>query len=261
MKVRFIKYQGTGNDFILLDGRSKSFKIPSETQIASLCDRKFGIGADGLIIIIKSKTADFEMLYYNADGREGSMCGNGGRCTIAFAQHLGIIKNQTSFKAYDGPHEGSIDSKGKVTLKMSDVRGIKKIGKDLELNTGSPHYISFKRSIKNIDVYEEGRKIRYNETYRKSGINVNFVEIQTRKLLVRTYERGVEDETLSCGTGVTAAAIAYASLDKKKNIYNIAIQTPGGNLTVSFKTKDHQHFSDIYLKGPATQVFHGKITI
>lgn len=261
MQTNFFKYQGTGNDFIMLDGRTKSFKIPSEKQINQLCHRQFGIGADGLIIISKTKKADFEMLYFNADGKPGSMCGNGGRCTIAFAQYLGIIKNKTRFIAYDGTHEGSINDNKMVTLKMSDVRGIHQHGKDFELNTGSPHYIHFNKNINQLDVFAAGRKIRYNEVYTKNGINVNFVEIMNNELLVRTYERGVENETLSCGTGVTAAAIAFASLLKKQKKYTVKIKTPGGKLKVNFNTKDHQHFTDVYLTGPATFVYQGQINI
>ncbi len=261
MKISFYKYHGTGNDFVMLDGRSKKFVMPSEKQINHLCHRQFGIGADGLIVVTKSKKADFEMLYFNADGKPGSMCGNGGRCTIAFAKELGLIKNKTQFLAYDGLHEGAIDKKGEVTLKMSDVKGIDAKGHDFELNTGSPHYIIFAKDIGKIDVFKEGQKIRYNKVYTSNGINVNFVEIKNNELFVRTYERGVENETLSCGTGVTAAAIAFAKLEKKKKSYAVNIQTPGGNLKVSFKTKDHNHFSEIQLTGPATQVYQGQINI
>jgi len=262
LKIKFYKYQGTGNDFIMLDGRNKNFVIPSEKLINQLCHRQFGIGADGLIAIIKNTKYDFEMLYYNADGKAGSMCGNGGRCTIAFAKKLGLIKNQCKFIAYDGLHEGKIDTKNNVVnLKMNDVQGIKTHGKDLELNTGSPHYVVFKKNIKQIDVFNEGKKIRYNNTYQKLGINVNFVEIVNNHLKVRTYERGVENETLSCGTGVTAAAIAYANKEKTKKKYQIKIHTPGGKLSVNFKTSDHKLFTEIYLSGPATMVYQGEISI
>jgi diaminopimelate epimerase len=261
LKINFYKYQGTGNDFVMLDGRSKKFVMPSKKQINQLCHRQLGIGADGLIVIIKSKNTDFEMLYYNADGNPGSMCGNGGRCTIAFAKELGLIKNKTQFLAFDGQHQGKVDQKGLVTLKMSDVKGIESKGKDFELNTGSPHYIQFRKDIGSFDVFAEGNKIRYNEVYKRKGINVNFVEIKKNELFVRTYERGVENETLSCGTGVTAAAIAYANLEKKKKNYAINLLTPGGKLKVSFKTKDHNYFTDILLIGPATLVYQGQINI
>jgi len=262
LKLYFYKYHGTGNDFIMLDGRNKKFNLPDEKQINALCHRQFGIGADGLIVIKNSKKADFEMLYFNADGKPGSMCGNGGRCTIAFAKELDIIKNKTTFLAFDGEHTGEVDSKGKfITLKMSDVNGIEYKGNDFELNTGSPHYIVFDKDILNIDVFKEGRKIRYNKHYAKQGINVNFVEIKSKQLFVRTYERGVENETLSCGTGVTASALAFATLKKVQKNYRVNIQTPGGKLEVSFKTKNHNQFTDIYLTGPATLVYQGQITI
>jgi diaminopimelate epimerase len=261
LKIEFYKYQGTGNDFVMLDGRSKKFVMPSDKQINQICHRQFGVGADGLIVITKSKKADFEMLYFNADGKPGSMCGNGGRCTIAFAKELGLIKNKTQFLAYDGAHEGTIDNKGIVTLKMSEVKGIKPKGQDFELNTGSPHYIIFKKDVSKLDVFNEGQKVRYNSAYSEKGINVNFVEIKKNELYIRTYERGVENETLSCGTGVTAAAIAFANLEKKKKAYVINIQTLGGKLKVSFKTKDHNFFTDIHLTGPATMVYKGQINI
>lgn len=261
MKIHFYKYHGTGNDFVMLDGRNKKFKMLSEKQINQLCHRQFGIGADGLIVITKNNKFDFEMLYFNADGKPGSMCGNGGRCTIAFANQLGIIKNKTEFMAFDGRHQGAINIKGEVTLKMNDVNGIESKGLDYEINTGSPHYIIFNKEISKINVFAEGQKVRYNKTYANKGINVNFVEIKKNELFVRTYERGVENETLSCGTGVTAAAIAFASLEKKKKNYGINIKTPGGKLKVSFKTNDHKNFSDIHLTGPATLVYQGQINI
>ena len=260
MKINFYKYQGTGNDFVMIDGRSKNFVMPTEKQINKMCHRQFGIGADGLIVITKSKKADFEMLYFNADGKPGSMCGNGGRCTIAFANKLGIIKNKTQFLAYDGIHQGALN-KENVTLNMTDVKGVDVKNLDYEINTGSPHYITFKKDVTQIDVFSEGQKIRYHKTYADTGINVNFVEVKKNELFVRTYERGVENETLSCGTGVTAAAIAFANLEKKHKNYTINIKTPGGKLKVSFKTKDHHYFKDIQLTGPAILVYQGQINI
>jgi diaminopimelate epimerase len=262
LKYTFYKYQGTGNDFIMLDGRSKKFVMPSEEQINKLCHRQFGIGADGLIVILKHKQADFEMLYFNADGKPGSLCGNGGRCTIAFAKQLGIIKNKTKFMAYDGLHVGSIDIKSKlVTLKMNDVKQIASKGDAYELNTGSPHYVVFNQEVKNLDVFKEGRKIRNSKSYRAQGINVNFVAVHNNALYVRTYERGVENETLSCGTGITAASIAFSLLSKTKKKYNIPVETLGGALQVSFKTNNHTQFTDIYLTGPAHLVYSGEINI
>lgn len=236
--------------------------MPSEEQINKLCHRQFGIGADGLIVILKHKQADFEMLYFNADGKPGSLCGNGGRCTIAFAKQLGIIKNKTKFMAYDGLHVGSIDIKTKlVTLKMNDVKQIASKGDAYELNTGSPHFVVFNQEVKNLDVFKEGRKIRNSKSYRAQGINVNFVAVHNNQLYVRTYERGVENETLSCGTGITAASIAFALHSKAQKKYNIPIETLGGALQVSFKTINHTQFTDIYLTGPAHLVYSGEINI
>ncbi len=245
----------------MIDGRDKHFVVPSKKQINTLCNRQFGIGADGLIIVRKSRKADFEMLYYNADGNIGSMCGNGGRCAIAFAQYLGMIKNKTHFMAYDGLHEGEVLKNGVICLKLNDVKDIKKIGNNFELNTGSPHYVTFTKQVKELDVFKEGKKIRYHKRYAKQGINVNFVEINKQKLMVRTYERGVENETLSCGTGVTASAISYALLQKDKQKYKINVLTGGGQLSVRFSTNNHKEFNQIYLIGQAKQVFQGEINI
>jgi diaminopimelate epimerase len=246
----------------MLDGRKKKFVIPDEKTIQSLCHRQFGVGADGLIILRKHQEADFEMLYFNADGKLGSLCGNGGRCAIAFAHQLGLIKNETNFMAYDGMHSGSIDQrKQQITLRMNDVTEIIAKGKDFELNTGSPHYIVFKQDARETAVFEEGKKIRNNQAYKQQGINVNFVSVHHKGLFVRTYERGVENETLSCGTGITAAAIAFATIHKKKKKYQVAINTLGGSLLVSFKTTNHIQFTDVYLTGPAGLVYKGVISI
>ncbi len=261
MKLHFYKYHGTGNDFIMLDGRVKSHLQLKQKHIAHLCHRNFGIGADGLIILKPSLKADFEMCYYNADGNIGSMCGNGGRCAISFAALLGLIEKETTFIAYDGHHSGYINNQGVVFLRMNDVSQVKKGSSYFELNTGSPHYVVFKNQVKQNDVFKAGQAIRNSKAYYKEGINVNFVEIVGNSLFVRTYERGVENETLSCGTGVTATAIAYALKQQNKTTYKIKIKTLGGPLKVSFKTQNHQYFSDIFLSGPAQLVFEGKIKI
>ena len=262
MKLQFYKYQGTGNDFILLDGRKKSFVAPTQMQIETLCHRQFGIGADGLIIIKKSKQYDFEMLYYNADGKIGSMCGNGGRCAVSFAFYLKIINNKTSFLAYDGEHSANIKKSGIVELKMSDVSEVKSNKSHFVLNTGSPHFVQFITSnLNDFDVVNEGKKIRYSDSYKKEGINVNFAALKNNEIWVRTYERGVENETLSCGTGVTATAIAAACIANNKGKYSFKINTPGGTLQVKFATKNHHSFNQIYLSGPAKLVFTGTISL
>lgn len=257
MEIPFYKYQGTGNDFVMVDQRQNQWIDPSNQQlIAKICDRKFGIGADGLILLEDLEGFDFEMIYFNSDGRPSSMCGNGGRCIIAFANYLGIIKNQCYFNAIDGAHEGVIDGDF-VELKMSDVSSIE-IGEDyFVLNTGSPHYVIFVEDLDDINVVELGKMIRYGDRFRKEGINVNFVEKQDQQLLIGTYERGVEDETLSCGTGVTAAALAYATKNNLHLSSTVPVQAKGGNLTVRFDKSADGTFQNIWLGGKAEQVFSG----
>ena len=262
MTLTFYKYQGAGNDFIIIDGRDKK-PVLDYLIIKKLCDRKFGIGADGLMILKARKGFDFSMAYYNSDGLEGSMCGNGGRCILAYAQKIGITKKRLHFLAIDGSHEGEIINQENevslVRLKMTDVAQFKTSSNYYEIDTGSPHYINFTNKLKSKDVFKEGKDIRNNDLFKEKGINVNFVEEAPDYLFVRTYERGVENETLSCGTGVTASALAYAI---KNNIEkgNINIKTLGGNLKVSFVKKGNV-FKDVWLEGPATFVFKGDVTV
>jgi len=256
--LRFYKYQGTGNDFVILDNRSWSFTSLTKERIRLLCDRRLGIGADGLMLLNPHSGFDFEMKYYNADGGESTMCGNGGRCLVKFAYDQGIRKNEYSFIASDGPHLAEIDDQGIVSLKMKDVTGIEERRGDFVLDTGSPHYIKMVTEVMDLDVYEKGMDIRYSSEYAKDGINVNFVE-QKRpdEIVVRTYERGVEDETLSCGTGVTAAALACYHNEVGYNY--VKINTRGGKLTVRFDRKDNGSYENIWLCGPALKVFEGTI--
>ncbi len=232
MTIPFTKYQATGNDFILIDNRSGKIKLSKE-QIVKACDRKFGIGADGLILIEPSPTSDFKVNYYNSDGSQ-SLCGNGSRAAVHFAAHLALLKNTTVFDAYDGKHEAALINPETIRLRMSDVSTVQSLGEDLFLNTGSPHVIRFVKEIRNYPVYEEGKSIRYSEAFKPGGTNVNFVELlPNHTIYVRTYERGVENETLSCGTGVTAAALAAS---RKGYTSPISIKTLGGDLSVEFKT-------------------------
>lgn len=265
MKIKFYKYQGTGNDFIIIDNRKNKFPIENTHLVAFLCDRKFGIGADGLMLLQNKKGYDFEMVYFNSDGNPSSMCGNGGRCLVAFAYYLGLVKKKAKFLAVDGAHDAEIISQDgnalQVKLKMQDVSKIENIKNDLFLNTGSPHYIRFVKELNKINVFEEGKKVRYSNTFKKEGTNVNFLEFNNDCLQVRTYERGVENETLSCGTGVTAAALAFAHLNKVKKLNKINIETPGGALKVHFNQKSKDSFDNIWLEGPATFVFEGKIKV
>lgn len=260
MQFNFFKYQGTGNDFVLIDNRDLIFPKGNNALVKQICDRRFGIGADGLMLLENENGVDFKMVYYNSDGNQSSMCGNGGRCIAAFAKKLGVVNNKGTFLAVDGEHEFIIDPLNEeVILRMIDVNGIQLEKDDYILFTGSPHYVSFRNEIDKIDIITEARKIRYNKTYAKEGINVNFVEIKDGKAYMRTYERGVEDETLSCGTGTVAVALCEAERNNmKKGV--IEILTPGGNLRVSY-TKDERKFTNVWLQGPAKLVFEGNINI
>ena len=260
MIIHFFKYQGTGNDFVILDNRKHEYSSLNTDQIRRLCDRRFGIGADGLMLLNEKAGYDLEMKYFNADGREGSMCGNGARCIVKFAYHLGIHRNDYKFWAADGDHEGEIDTDGTVSLKMKDVDQIKKIHGDFILNTGSPHYVKLVNDVMEADVYKKGRDIRYSKDFEQEGINVNFVEQAGEdEIIVRTYERGVEDETYSCGTGVVAAALVCYH---NENGYNdVEVKTLGGSLTIEFDRLDEDRYTNIWLCGPAEKVFEGSIQV
>lgn len=259
MKIHFDKYQGTGNDFIIIDNRDLLFPKTNISLIKEFCDRRFGIGADGLILLENSEEVDFNMVYFNADGNEGTMCGNGGRCIVAFANKLGIINKNTTFNAIDGLHYATIDH-NIVNLQMTDVTNIEVFENHSFLNTGSPHHVTFCDSVEDLNVKELGSKIRNGAPYFKEGTNVNFVkQISEDSFKVRTYERGVEDETLACGTGVTAVAIAAHQINKTVS-NSIKLKVLGGNLEVSFE-KDGNSYKNVFLKGPAQFVFEGNITI
>ncbi len=259
MLVSFFKYQGTGNDFVMIDNRDGVYNDLSINQIQVLCDRKFGVGADGLIKLNHKEGFDFEMDYYNSDGSK-SFCGNGARCTTAFAYQLGLRAEEFRFDAIDGAHQASIDDKGIVSLKMKDVSSIETVESDFYTHTGSPHYVRFVEGIETIDVYNDGKTVRNSGKYQQEGVNVNFVEQKEDYYFVRTYERGVEDETLSCGTGVTACALVIAEKNGLNTSFEIPIKTLGGELAVKAK-KENNQFTDIYLIGPAKFVFQGEIHV
>lgn len=259
MLIHFYKYHGAGNDFIILDNRTEEYNNLTREQIAFLCHRRFGIGADGLMLLNTDTQTDFAMRYFNSDGGESTLCGNGGRCITAFAKQLGLIQQSTRFMAIDGAHEADIREDGIVTLAMHDVNDVEEYETYMALNTGSPHYVSITDYVNDINVAQEGRLIRNSPKYRDEGINVNFAEVlQENHLLVRTYERGVEDETLSCGTGVTASAIAYAY--GRIGQQSIKVTTPGGELQVDFMAQGNV-FTQIYLSGPAQFIFTGSINL
>lgn len=258
MKHTFYKYQGTGNDFVMVDNRNNLFPKNDTKLIGHLCDRKFGIGADGLILLENDGNTDFRMVYYNSDGNESTMCGNGGRCIVAFARQLGVIDNEAEFTAIDGRHHATIDNDGTVSLHMKDVNAVSVYENYVFMDTGSPHHVEIVEDLETFDVKKIGASIRYSGLYGEKGSNVNFVSAaDDTTFAVRTYERGVEDETLSCGTGVTAVAIAMRVLgntDKDE----VTLVTPGGELKVSF-TQIGKQFVNIYLTGPAKFVFNGTI--
>lgn len=275
--MTFHKYQGTGNDFILIDDRAQEFNTADHPRIAALCHRRFGIGADGFILLRNRAGYDFEMVYFNADGFPSSLCGNGGRCTVAFARHLGIIENKTHFLASDGPHEALIEAGGMVRLKMPDVRAVQpapvhdELG-DVFLFTGSPHHVRFlseeahaeydfdhEHLLEELPVVAIGRDIRQDPAYDPAGVNVNFTQVPAdpaQPWPVRTYERGVEDETYSCGTGVTAVALAATARGATSPV---RLTTPGGELEVSFEVQPNGSFANVWLSGPAVRVFEGTL--
>lgn len=259
MNIHFYKYQGTGNDFVILDNREGAYSLITTQQVRFLCDRRFGIGADGLMLLGTKAGYDFEMVYFNSDGNQSTMCGNGGRCLVQFASDKGINKSTYHFLAVDGDHEAEIND-GTVSLKMNDVENIIHHFGDSVLNTGSPHYVKLVPEVMSLDVYAKGKEIRNSPVYVKDGINVNFVEQRDEdEIIVRTFERGVEDETMSCGTGVTASALVCFHNDNGFN--NVRVLTKGGKLEVEFDRSNEGKFSNIWLSGPATFVFEGNITI
>lgn len=257
VKIHFHKYQATGNDFVLIDNRLSELSFTKE-QIKKICDRRFGIGADGLMLIEKHPTLDFNLVYYNSDGSQ-SLCGNGSRAAVVMAAQLGLLNTQTKFNAYDGTHEAELLKNNIVRLAMNNVTGTKKSGDGYFINTGSPHHIKIVADLENYPVFEEGRKIRYSETYAPGGANVNFIQLlDNNTIFVRTYERGVEDETYSCGTGVTAAALA-ASFHGYSS--PVKVKVLGGELAVDFKSGQAGTFHDIFLIGPAKMVFEGTLEL
>jgi len=257
MAHQFYKYQGTGNDFIIIDNRQEHFNKNNTKLIAFLCDRRFGIGADGLILLENHEDYDFKMVYYNSDGNESSMCGNGGRCIASFARFLGVITNEARFLAIDGEHKAILNG-SKVSLQMQDVSDIKKFDNHVFLDTGSPHHVQLEGMLQQLNIKEEGSKIRYGDLYNEAGSNVNFVQkVTANKFAIRTYERGVEDETLSCGTGVTAVALAMHHIGETDDEV-VQLITQGGLLEVRFK-KTSNGYEDIWLVGPAAMVFKGEV--
>lgn len=264
MKIHFYKYQATGNDFVIIDNRSNQYAFTNQ-QIEKICDRRFGVGADGLMLIEKHPTLDFNLVYYNSDGSQ-SLCGNGSRAAVVMAATLGLLKGNTAFNAYDGKHDAQLLTNGDVRLKMNDVTLVQKKGEEYFIHTGSPHHIRLVKNLNQYEVVSEGRKIRYSDEYAPGGTNANFIELlDNNTISLRTYERGVEDETFSCGTGATAAALA-ASFHGYKS--PVRINVKGGNLSVEFKANasgpngsQSATFHDVFLIGPAKMVFEGDLEL
>ncbi len=263
MAISFTKSHGTGNDFILIDNRDKTLPLHAPEQYRKLCDRRYGIGADGLIFIQNHDAYEFEMVYYNSDGKIGSMCGNGGRCALQFTQELEIwTGDNVSFLAPDGPHEGARTQDGQYRILMKEVTEISRLDGGVFLDTGSPHFILQVENLDRFDVYNQGKNIRNNARFKEKGTNVNFFQpLEGNAAKVRTYERGVEDETQSCGTGVTAVAIAQAWINQNWGPQQWEIQTPGGLLEVSFVAENTGHFHQVWLKGPVEVVFKGFLNL
>lgn len=258
MIIGFNKYQGTGNDFIIIDNRKEVFDPDDSNLINKLCDRRFGVGADGLILICDSQRFDFEMKYFNSDGFESSMCGNGGRCSSDFAIRSRIADNKLTFKAIDGTHK-AVSENGIIRLQMNDIQKPKLVKGNYFLNTGSPHCVIFRNDINSLDVNTEGKTVRWSDDFEPEGTNVDFVEVTANGIFVRTFERGVEEETLSCGTGVTASAIASV-ISGQFGTIPVKVKTRGGILEVSFKISGDDIY-DIWLSGPATFVYEGQIEV
>jgi diaminopimelate epimerase len=260
LKLHFSKYQATGNDFVLIDNRSALYSFSKE-QVTKICDRRFGVGADGLMLIEKHPSLDFNLVYYNSDGTQ-SLCGNGCRAAVTMASALGLVNGKANFNAYDGTHSAELLKSGIVKLKMSDVSQVLRSGEEFFLNTGSPHFIRFVKDVRNYPIVEEGRRIRYSDDHKPAGTNVNFVELlPNNTIFVRTYERGVEDETLSCGTGIVAAALASSQHGYRSPV---SVKALGGDLSVEFSTPQNGQggtFQEIFLIGPANLVFEGDLEL
>lgn len=260
MEIPFFKYHGTGNDFVIFDGRDTPLiTMLDEESIAAICHRRFGIGADGVMILQDHPSEDFNMVYFNSDGKPSSMCGNGGRCLVSFAHRMGLFKDRCTFMAIDGLHEATIKG-DQVELKMNDVTELEKDNGNTILNTGSPHYVKHCSDLDALSITEAAHAIRYNERFAQEGINVNFIQPVEEGIRIRTYERGVEDETWACGTGATAAAIAFVEGTNTLGNHEIQVKVEGGSLVVKLN-KTATGYNNVWLCGPAQFVFSGVVDL
>lgn len=253
--ITFYKYEGTGNDFIIIDNRDNHFDKNNKELVMKMCNRKFGAGSDGLILIEKSSDSDFEMVFFNPDGSK-SFCGNGSRCVVAFAKKLGIISDTCNFRAVDGLHTGKINSDGSISISVKNVNGVEKDNIHFFIDTGSPHYIVYVNDLDKVNIVARAQTIRFSERFKDAGTNVNFVQEVDNHIKVRTYERGVENETLSCGSGVTACALSYAITHP--GINECLVETGGGNLKVNFISGESDTFTAVILTGPAHFIYKGE---
>ena len=261
MTILFEKYHGAGNDFIMIDCRETDESFFTQERVKYLCDRHFGVGADGMILLLDDPSTDFRMKYFNSDGREGTMCGNGGRCIVAFVSSKGLINSRTHFTGIDGIHEAVINSDETVSLHMIDVKEVKKLSDGYLLDTGSKHFVTVRENVADINVFEEGRHLRYQPRFGADGANINFIKPgKNNEIFIRTYERGVENETLACGTGSVASAITAYTLNRSDNSSYI-LHTQGGQLKVRFTPGDDGSFTDIWLEGPVKYVFSGEMEL
>lgn len=259
MRIKFQKYQGTGNDFVVIDNRLRAFDQISGATVSALCNRKFGVGSDGLMLVHGAEDADFEMVFFNPDGSK-SLCGNGSRCAVVFAERLGMAGENGSFITTDGRHDYRLLGNGEVAVQMRPAAPPRSVRGHLFLHTGSPHLVVHTDDVDAVDVVGAGQPLRHLPEFEKTGgTNVNFVaRMDEHSIGVRTFERGVECETLSCGTGVTAAALALAAEGSEPQ--TVKVHTHGGVLRVRFR-KTTEGFDDIWLEGPAQKVFSGEIEL
>lgn len=262
-KLSFFKFHGAGNDFIMVDNRAGSIVLTPQ-QIAHICHRRLGVGADGLIMLDSCDCADFAMHYYNADGSDSMLCGNGSRCVSAMANMLGVIDREGDFLASDGIHHAVVDAREdnrwQITIEIKDVDKVTDYADGSFVNTGAPHFVRRVNNIADYPIVKEGRAIRYDERF-QGGTNANFIVPEGEGIRVRTYERGVEDETLSCGTGVTASAIIWGHLQQwPDGRYAIPVRTLGGDFTISYD-KQEDSYRNILLSGPVTWAFSGEIDV
>lgn len=260
MQVKFSKYHGAGNDFIMIDGRTLSRQL-MEDEIAFLCHRHFGVGADGLIIVDPDSNQDFIMRFHNADGSSGAMCSNGSRCAIKFASRIGYEFDRAKFSCCGIPYVGKIYSRHLIGTSFPDQVSCTVHESGYHLNNGAPHFVIFVDRLTSVNPREVGRNWRYHQDFMPTGVNVNFIEVlDENELEIVTYERGVEDLTLACGTGALASAMAYVQKENKSGSQELSLESDGGTLTVKLN-RTTTGYSNIEVLGPAEEVFSTTVAV